>query len=116
MAVTPSIRPSTVMVRAAIRIIGIAMRQYLTASALTMRTMIKIPALSWGCGGWIGTVDSQGACSVLRDRGHRLVPRRQRALAWPARLYRLSRCARQPVRRGSLQDPAREGAELPVTR
>jgi hypothetical protein len=25
---------------------------------VTMRTMIRIPALSWGCGGWIGTIDS----------------------------------------------------------
>lgn len=65
MALSPSIRPSTVMVRAAIRIIGIAMRQYLTASALTMRTMIRIPALSWGWGGWNGTGDSLGACAVF---------------------------------------------------
>lgn len=36
----------------------------------------------------------------LRDGDYRLVPRRQRPLAWPAFSYQLSGCAEQPVRRG----------------
>src|ERR1700678_3257692 len=74
--------PRIVTVSAAIAISGIAMRQYRTQRAAPMRTMTTIPALSWGCGGWIG-METPGTC-CLRDELSSPA-RAQPPARWPGR-------------------------------
>ena len=87
--ITPSMIPRIVTVSAAIAISGIAMRQYRTQRAAPMRTMTTIPALSWGCGGWIG-METPGTFAFVMSCHHRLVRSRQPELAWPPLSYPLS--------------------------